>query len=94
MVKINLWKIKPLKNEIILTLINYKGQILDTDLLRNLQNTYNDLNRSILYKALFELEVERIIEVQKIRKGVYRIALRKNAPISKELLEELKDFFV
>ncbi|MHA1340362.1 MAG: hypothetical protein ACTSRZ_09160 [Promethearchaeota archaeon] len=92
--RINLWKITPLKNEIILTLINYKGQMLDTDLLRNLQTEYKDLNRTILYKALFKLEVERVIDVQKVRKGVNRIALRKNAPISKELLKELKDFFV
>ncbi|MBD3351217.1 MAG: hypothetical protein GF364_07000 [Candidatus Lokiarchaeota archaeon] len=89
MAKIGLWKILPLKNEVILTLIKYKGEMLDNELLRNLQKTYSDVTRAVLNKVLFSLEVEGIIDVQRIRKKVNKIKLLKNAPISKELIESL-----
>ncbi len=42
--KIGTWKIHPIKNEIILTLLRHKGEMIDTDLLRALQNQYQDVN--------------------------------------------------
>lgn len=85
--KIGIWKVHPLKNEIILTLIRHKGEMLDADLLRALQNTYNDINKIVLNNLLFTLEVEMIIEVTRLRKNANRIALRKDAPIDDNLLK-------
>ena len=70
MAKIGTWKIHPVKNEIILTLIRHKGEMLDTDLLRILQNQYVDINKSILSRILFNLEVQMLIDVQRLRKNV------------------------
>lgn len=89
--KIGVWKIRPVKNEIILTLINYKGEMLDKELLRSLKKEYVDMTKYELNKVLFQLEVENIITVQRVRKHTNRIALKRNAPIDKELLQNLSD---
>ena len=88
--KIGIWKTHPIKNEIILTLIRHKGEMLDSDLLRNLQNHYSDINRNVLNKILFDLEVEMIVYVQRLRKNVNKIELRKDAPISDNLKQMFK----
>jgi len=90
MAKIGTWKIHPIKNEIILTLIRHKGEMLDTDLLRILQNQYVDINKSSLSRILFNLEVQMLIDVQRLRKNVNKIALRKDAPISEFLKKIMK----
>ena len=90
MAKIGTWKIHPVKNEIILTLIRHKGEMLDTDLLRILQNQYVDINKSSLSRMLFNLEVQMLIDVQRLRKNVNKIALRKDAPISDFLKKIIK----
>ena len=90
MVKIGVWKTHPIKNEIILTLIRHKGEMLDSDLLRNLQNQYSDITRNVLNKILFDLEVEMIIYVQRLRKNVNKVELRKDAPISDTLKKIFK----
>ena len=90
MAKIGTWKIHPIKNEIILTLIRHKGEMLDTDLLRILQNQYVDISKSNLSRILFNLEVQMIIDVQRLRKNVNKIALRKDAPISEILKKIIK----
>jgi uncharacterized membrane protein len=90
MAKIGTWKIHPIKNEIILTLIRHKGEMLDTDLLRILQNQYVDINKSGLSRILFNLEVQMLIDVQRLRKNVNKIALRKDAPISEFLKKIIK----
>ena len=87
--KTGLWKVHPIKNEIILILIRHKGEMLDTDLLRALQNEYTELSRNSLSKVLFNLEVDMVIDVQRLRKNVNKISLRKNAPIH----NTLKKFF-
>ena len=56
--------------------------MFDTDLLRILQNQYEDISKSNLNRILFNLEVQMIIDVQRLRKNVNKIALRKDAPIS------------
>lgn len=90
MAKIGIWKIHPIKNEIILTLMRHKGEMLDTDLLRILQNQYIDINKSILNRILFNLEVQMLINVQRLRKNVNKISLRKDAPISDFLKKIMK----
>ena len=90
MAKIGIWKIHPVKNEIILSLIRHKGEMLDTDLLRILQNQYVDINKSILSRILLNLEVQMLINVQRLRKNVNKIALRKDAPISEFLKKIIK----
>lgn len=89
--KIGVWKIRPVKNEIILTLINYKGEMLDKDLLRSLKKEYVDMTRYELNKILFQLEVENIVTVQRVRKHTNIIALNRHAPIDSELLQNLSD---
>ena len=84
------WNIHPVKNEIILTLVRHKGEMIDSDLLRNLKTVYKDVTRKSLYKILFQLEVEMIIEVTRMRKNVNRIALRKKAPINSSLLKTIR----
>jgi hypothetical protein len=88
--KIGVWKTHPIKNEIILTLIRHKGEMLDSDLLRALQNQYTDINRNTLNKILFDLEVEMIVYVQRLRKNVNKVELRKDAPISDNLKKLIK----
>jgi len=90
MVKIGVWKTHPIKNEIILTLIRHKGEMLDSDLLRTLQNQYSDITRNVLNKILFDLEVEMIVYVQRLRKNVNKVELRKDAPISDTLKKIFK----
>ena len=90
MAKIGTWKIHPIKNEIILTLIRHKGEMLDSDLLRILQNQYVDINKSGLSRILFSLEVQMLIDVQRLRKNVNKIALRKDAQISEFLKKIIK----
>ncbi|MHA1822028.1 MAG: hypothetical protein ACTSU2_11710 [Promethearchaeota archaeon] len=85
--KIGIWKVNPLKNEIILTLIRHKGEMLDSELLRVLSNIYSDINQIKLNHVLFELEVEMVIEVTRVKKNVNKISLRKNAPIDPSLLK-------
>lgn len=91
MTKSAIWKIRPLKNEIILTLIKSKGEMLDVDLLRNLQMQFPELSRNELNRELFKLEVQMIIDVQKIRKNASKVALLPNAPISEDLLKDLQE---
>ncbi|MHA1728205.1 MAG: hypothetical protein ACTSWY_05685 [Promethearchaeota archaeon] len=86
--KIGLWKIQPIRNEVILSLVRHKGEMLDTELLRNLENKYVGMNKIVLNRVLFNLEVEMIINVQKLRKNVNRIALRKRAPIDPGILND------
>ena len=70
--KISTWKIHPIKNEIILTLIKYKGEMLDNELLRNLQKVYNDVTRTYpeiedrneRYKALLSSLLNTFINPQ------------------------------
>ena len=83
--KIGFWKISPLKNEIILTLVKNKGEMLDVDLFRQLQASYSDISKNVLKKYLFALEVEMIIDVERIRKTQNKITLRKDAPIDDNL---------
>jgi hypothetical protein len=64
--------------------------MLDTDLLRILQNQYVDINKSILSRLMLNLEVQMLISVQRLRKNVNKIALRKDAPISDFLKKIMK----
>ncbi|MCP4762529.1 MAG: hypothetical protein GY870_12175 [archaeon] len=83
--KMGTWKVHPIKNEIILTLLRHKGEMIDADLLRALQNVYQDINRSVLNKILFSLEVEMVINVQKLKKNQNKVSLRDRAPIDENL---------
>ena len=89
--KIGIWKVHPIKNEIILTLIRHQGEMVDADLLRSLQNQYNDITKNMLNRLIFDLEVEMVLHVTKIKKGQYRLALNPYAPIDESLKKDMAD---
>ncbi len=70
------WNLTPLKNEIIVTLVKHQGELLDTDLLRNLRKTRPELSQRELEHTLMQLEVRGVIYVERIKKTQSKITLR------------------
>lgn len=86
------WKIRPLENEIINLLVHNRGEMLTSDLLRQLSNQYQDFLRSDLMDALFNLEVRSYIHVTPIKKDVSKIEISRNGNFSDEIKNELRKF--
>ncbi len=70
------WNLTPLKNEIIVTLVRHQGELLDTDLLRNLRKSRPELSKRELDRTLMQLEVKSVIYVERIKKTQNKITLR------------------
>ncbi|MHA1584601.1 MAG: hypothetical protein ACTSVU_07365 [Promethearchaeota archaeon] len=86
------WKAIPVQNEIISILIKNRGEILTTDLLRQLNLIYNDITIVDLRKILFKLEVRSFIHVIDIKKNVYKIEFNRYAHFSDSVLRQIKEF--
>ena len=86
------WNSTPIENEILYALIENRGEMLTTDLQRNLSNMYEDFTRADLMKQLFKLEVRSFIFVMGIKKDVSKIELNKNGQFSDELRKRIKEF--
>jgi Fe2+ or Zn2+ uptake regulation protein len=66
----------PLRNDIIVNLVKHQGELLDTDLLRNLRKTRPEMSKRELDKALMALEVRGAVFVERIKKTQNKITLR------------------
>ena len=93
MVKMKIpWNSEPVESEIIYALIDNRGEMLTTDLLRKLSNKYDDFSRADLMKQLFKLEVRSFIHVVGIKKDVSKIELSKHGQFSDEIRKKMKEF--
>jgi hypothetical protein len=88
--KIDTWRSKPIENEIILNLIRNRGEMLSTDLYRNLSNLYQDFSMMDMMDFLFRLEVRMMINVIQIKRDVLKIEIAPKAPLSKDMDELIK----
>ncbi len=70
------WNLTPLKNEIIVTLVRHQGELLDTDLLRNLRKSRPELSQRELDRTLMQLEVRGVVYVERIKKTQNKVTLR------------------
>jgi len=86
------WNSEPIENEIIYALIDNRGEMLTTDLLRKLSNKYEDFTRADLMKHLFKLEVRSFIHVVGIKKDVSKIEISKYGQFSDEIRKKIKEF--
>lgn len=91
MVKMSKWNSIPIENEIVGAIIKNHGEILTTDLFRQLMNKYEDLTKADLTDTLFRLEVRSYIIVIPIKKDVMRIELNPRAAFSEDIKKTIKD---
>jgi len=89
--KIEGWRSKPIENEIILTLVKNRGEMLTNDLYRVLNNTYQDFGMPELMDLLFRLEVRSYIYVVQIKKDVWKIEINPKAHLSDDLMRQIKN---
>lgn len=86
------WRAKPVENEIIEILIKNRGEILTTDLFRQLKLTYKSLTLGELNEVLFRLEVRSFINLINIKKGVSKVEISRFARFSPEIRKEIQKF--
>ena len=91
MVKMSKWNSIPIENEIIGAIIRNHGEILTSDLFRQLMNKYEDLTKADLTDTLFRLEVRSYIIVIPIKKDVMRVELNPRASFSDDIKKTLKE---
>ena len=91
MVKMSKWNSIPLENEIIGAIIRNHGEILTSDLFRQLTNKYEDFTKADLTDTLFRLEVRSYIIVVPIKKDIMRIELNPRASFSDDIKRVMKD---
>ena len=84
------WKSTPLENEILLTLLKNQGEILSTDLLRILTNTYEEFTKKDLRDALFRMEVRGLIFVVQIKANVSKIEINRKGNFSEEITDQIR----
>lgn len=89
--KIEGWRSKPIENEIILTLVKNRGEMLTNDLYRILNNTYQDFGMPELMDLLFRLEVRSYIYVVQIKKDVWKIEINPKAHLSDDIMRQIKN---
>lgn len=92
MAKLKKWNSIPVENEIISILLKNRGEILTSDLLRQLGNKYQDFTRSDLDSALFKLEVRSFIFVVSIKKDVSKVEINPRGNFSQEIMVEIRKF--
>jgi Fe2+ or Zn2+ uptake regulation protein len=86
------WRSMPVENEIFSILIKNRGEILTTDLLRQLKLTYKDITRSELQDTLFRLEVRSFIYLIEIKKGEFKIEISPFARFSNGIRKQVQEF--
>ena len=94
MPKIEIWRSKPIMNEIILALVRNHGEMLTTELYRNMCNTYEDFSQLDFMDFLFRLEVRGFIFVNPIKKDVLKVEINPRAHLTRELMEDIKKYRV
>ncbi|WP_457557750.1 hypothetical protein [Candidatus Harpocratesius sp.] len=92
MAKLKKWNSVPIENEIISILIKNRGEILTSDLLRQLGNKYQDFTKADLDEFLFKLEVRSFIFVIAIKKDVSKVEINSRGNFSQPVLQEIRKF--
>lgn len=82
----------PVDSEIINILIKNRGEILTTDLFRQLSLVYKDFTRVEMQDVLFRLEVRSFIHVSIIKKDVSKIEISRNGAFSDSIYREIRTF--
>ena len=90
LVKIN--KNTPIDTEIINILIKNRGEILTTDLYRQLNLIYKDITRNEMQQVLFQLEVRSFIHVSMIKKDVSKVEISRHGAFSDSIYREIRTF--
>ena len=86
------WQSTPIDTEIINILIKNRGEILTTDLYRQLSLIYKDITRVEMTDVLFRLEVRSFIHVSIIKKDVSKIEISRHGSFSDEIYREIRTF--
>ncbi len=73
---IRTWRVQPLYT-IIAEILDKKGSMTDTDLLKALQAVYKDISFNDLNKTLMRMEIAGKIHVSMLMKGKRLVELRK-----------------
>jgi len=92
MAKLKKWNSIPVENEIISILVKNRGEMLTSDLLRQLSNKYQDFTRTDLDQALFKLEVRSFIFVVSIKKDVSKVEINPRGNFSHQIMAEIRKF--
>jgi len=92
MTKLSKWNAIPLESEIITSLLKNRGEMLSTELFRQLTNKYAEFSKSDFDDALFKLETRSYIYVTSIKKDVQKVELNPNGNFTDEVKQELKKF--
>ncbi|MHA1617995.1 MAG: hypothetical protein ACTSVZ_01855 [Promethearchaeota archaeon] len=92
MAKLKKWNSIPIENEIVSLLVKNRGEMLNTDLLRQLGNKYQDFSKRELDEVLFKLEVRSYIYVIPIKKDVSKVEINPRGNFSHEVAMEIKKF--
>ncbi|MHA1745059.1 MAG: hypothetical protein ACTSWW_03600 [Promethearchaeota archaeon] len=82
----------PIDTEIINILIKNRGEILTTDLYRQLSLTYKDITRAEMQDVLFRLEVRSFIHVSIIKKDVSKVEISRHGAFSDSVYREIRTF--
>ena len=86
------WKPIPLEKEIVSLLLTNRGEMLTSDLFRQLANKYQDFSKSELMEALFKLEVRSYVHVVPIKKDVSKVEISRMARFSDSIKSEIRKF--
>lgn len=92
MVKLSKWNAIPIETEIITSLVKNRGEILSSDLFRQLGNKYQEFSKGEFDDALFKLETRSYIHVIPIKKDVMKIEINPNGNFTDEIKQELKKY--
>ncbi|MHA1672152.1 MAG: hypothetical protein ACTSYI_00865 [Promethearchaeota archaeon] len=92
MAKLKKWNSIPVENEIISLLVKNRGEMLTSDLLRQLGNKYEDFSKKDLDGFLFKLEVRSYIFVIPIKKEVSKVEINPRGNYSHAIASEIKKF--
>ena len=82
----------PIDTEIINILIKNRGEILTTDLFRQLSLTYKEITRAEMQDILFRLEVRSFIHVSIIKKDVSKVEISRHGAFSDSVYREIRTF--
>ncbi len=88
------WQKIPLSDEILLNLMSEenRGEMLTTDLYRKLKLEFPNLTHSDLMDELFHLEVRGFVHVIQIKKNVSKIEINRNANLTQEIREKIRNY--
>jgi hypothetical protein len=90
--KIECWQNKPVMNEVVISLIKNRGEMLTTDLYRTLSNAYQDFTWADLNDMLFRMECRGMIYVVPIKKDVSKVEINNRMHFSDEISEMIKKY--